>query len=121
MITRAEILKGQEVSADLEPLLIDYLERINRLRAVYGRPMYVTSGYRSREYNAQIGGAANSAHCVCQAADFADNDAALKNWILENVSVLAACDLYCEDFAATPGWVHIQSRPVPSGNRIFKP
>ena len=121
MITRQEITKGQEIPADLEPLLADYLERINKLRAVYGKPMLITSGYRSREHNAKIGGSPNSAHCVCQAADFADSSAELKNWLLQNIAVLTACELYCEDFSATPTWVHIQSRPVASGNRIFKP
>ena len=121
MITRAEILKGQDIPADLEPLLSDYLELINKFRAIYGKPMIVNSGYRSREHNAKIGGAPNSAHCVCQAADFRDNDGALRNWIKDNINVLEVCDLYCEDFAATPTWVHIQSRQVASGNRIFKP
>ena len=121
MITRTEILKGQNIPSDLEPLLADYLERINKFRAIYGRPMIVNSGYRSREHNAKIGGAVSSAHCVCQAADFADAGEAMEKWIDDNPNVLIACGLYREHPEYTKGWVHLQSRPTKSGNYTFIP
>lgn len=45
-------------------------EGLERCRAVLGRPMYVTSGYRSPRLNAIVRGARNSAHMTGLAADF---------------------------------------------------
>lgn len=53
---------------------IRYLELLvnnilDPLRARYGRPIYVTSGYRCRRLNDAVGGAYNSQHMLGQAAD----------------------------------------------------
>lgn len=42
---------------------------LQQLRDRLGRPVRVTSGYRSPAYNTQIGGAANSMHLYGRAAD----------------------------------------------------
>ena len=43
---------------------------LERCRAVLGRPIFVTSGYRSPKVNAAVGGSAKSAHLRGLAADF---------------------------------------------------
>jgi len=48
-------------------LLADGLEKV---RALLGNPIFITSGYRSPTLNRFIGGSANSAHCLGFAADF---------------------------------------------------
>lgn len=53
---------------------IDNLKRLcalvlEPLRAAIGRPVVVTSGYRSPALNAVIGGSASSDHCFGRAAD----------------------------------------------------
>lgn len=45
------------------------LELINRIRAVYGKPLVVNSAYRSPEHNAAVGGVKNSYHVQGLAAD----------------------------------------------------
>jgi hypothetical protein len=50
----------------LSPALVQTLEEI---RARTGRPITVTSGYRPREYNREVGGASNSCHIDGLAAD----------------------------------------------------
>lgn len=50
----------------IDPKLVDYLEKI---RAHFGKPVRITSGYRTKTYNAKIGGAKNSLHTFGQAAD----------------------------------------------------
>lgn len=39
------------------------------IRALYNKPITVTSGYRTKEYNRLIGGARNSQHCLGKALD----------------------------------------------------
>lgn len=52
--------------ANLEKLVDKVLDP---LRAAYGRSIIVTSGYRSRELNSAVGGAATSQHRTGEAAD----------------------------------------------------
>lgn len=124
MISLKELL-GDTKQEDLTPELLanatDLLVRLNKFRAEYGKPMYVNSGYRSPEYNATIGGSKGSSHMSCQACDFKDNDGELKKFIANDPEILVRCDLYMEAPESTPTWVHLQSRVIKSGNRIFKP
>jgi len=46
-----------------------FLERLDKAREIYGRPMRVNSGYRTKEHNAKIGGVKNSSHILGLAAD----------------------------------------------------
>lgn len=124
MITAKEILgevKQEDLSDELKKNLEVLLERVNKFRKEYNSPMYVNSGYRSPDKNAAVGGAKNSAHMSCQAVDFRDNDGKIKQYIADNKDILERCDLYMEDPDYTKTWVHLQSRPTKSGNRIFKP
>jgi len=50
----------------LAPELPPALERV---RALYGAPLRVTSGYRTSEHNARVGGVRNSEHLRGRAAD----------------------------------------------------
>lgn len=50
----------------IDPRLIEMLETI---RAHFGRPVIITSGYRSPKYNRRVGGARNSFHTKGMAAD----------------------------------------------------
>ncbi len=119
MISRDEILMGRDkeypLSLSLEDNLAKLLIAVNKLRAAYGKPMYVSSGYRPGKYNVAAGGAKSSSHMTCQAVDFKDADGALKAWI--TVEILEQCGLYQEDPLKTPTWLHVQVRPTI--NRIF--
>lgn len=123
MISLQEMLgdnKVEELTPELLANAQEQLRRVNLFRTKYAIPMYVTSGYRTVEHNAAIGGAKDSAHCKCQAIDFADKDGLLKKYIAEHPEILTECDLYQEDPESTPTWVHLQSRITASGNRVFK-
>jgi hypothetical protein len=123
MITQREVLMGREVEYPLTTELFlnlsELLTCLNVVRAAYGKPMYVTSGYRPGRFNKAAGGAKGSAHLTCQACDFADGDGALAKWLLANLHVLEEAGLWLESPAKTKGWVHLQSRPV--GPRVFMP
>lgn len=107
------------------------LKKVNQIRQTYGKSMTVTSGYRSLEDHLRIyrqKGITDkskipmkSNHLSGRAVDFADANGELKKWVLANVSLLESIGLWCEDFSATPTWVHFQINPPASGNRFFKP
>lgn len=44
------------------------------LRDAWGNPLFINSGYRSKELNAKVGGVATSQHCKGQAADVGCSD-----------------------------------------------
>lgn len=44
---------------------------LNVIRGLVGRPIVVTSAFRSREVNAAVGGVPTSNHCLGRAADIA--------------------------------------------------
>lgn len=53
-----------------EQNLIDLIDNIlDPLREAYGKPIIVSSGFRSKELNAAVGGVNNSQHVCGQAAD----------------------------------------------------
>lgn len=121
MITRSEILMGREVeyplSIALEENLSKLLVAVNKLRALYGKPMVVSSGYRPGKYNSLAGGAKSSTHLVCMAVDFKDNDGELKAWITPEI--LEQCGLWQEAPDRTPTWLHVDIRP--RRTRVFRP
>lgn len=125
MVSAKEILMGRdnEFPLDEEQFynLLDLLPRINLVRFHYNKPLYVSSGYRPGRYNSNAGGAAKSSHLTCEAVDFADPNGSFALWCLDNLATLKKAGLFMEDPRWTPGWVHLQSRKVRSGNRVFVP
>ena len=124
MITMKELLgdtKIDDLTDELKKNAAELLMRVNKFRTEYGKPMYVTSGYRTPEHNIKIGGSKNSAHCKCQAVDFKDGDGELKKFIAADLDILVRCDLYMEDPNVTTTWIHLSSRSTVSGKRVFKP
>lgn len=45
------------------------LNRLDKLRALFGRPIFVNSGFRCKGYNEQVGGNSNSEHMEGKGAD----------------------------------------------------
>jgi hypothetical protein len=124
-IIREEILKGRDkefpLSTEIEGNLRLLLFHLNQFRAIYGKPMVVSSGYRPGNYNDLAGGAKKSNHMVCLACDFADADSSLDSYCIKNLDVLEQCGLYLEHPKWTKGWCHLQIVKPASGKRIFVP
>lgn len=116
---------SREIEYPLTPELKQNLDKllvaVNRLRAMWGKPLIVSSGYRPGKYNKAAGGAQNSCHLTCEAVDFRDPDAELAKWLISRLDVLENCGLYMESPDRTKGWVHVQLRAPTSGRRIFQP
>jgi len=126
-ISFTELLHGHvvtDLSIAEQHNLEDLQRRINIIRAAWGKPMTVTSGFRTEQDQLRINPKApNSKHRLGCAVDIAD-DGSLKAWLKgEGAKYLDQADLYCEE--GTTGWVHFQSRPFGSyhagGTRWFNP
>lgn len=96
----------------------------------------VVSGYRPPAVNDTIPGALpGDAHETCEAVDLEDGSGSLASWCITHKAEMKAAGLCMEDPRYTRtivpgehpsipfrrGWVHLQSRPVKSGNTIFIP
>ena len=49
----------------------DFLERLEQAREIAGIPFRITSGFRTKEHNSEVGGVPNSSHLKGVAADIA--------------------------------------------------
>ena len=128
MISKDELLQGRdetfkdEYTQQISDNLDDLLEAMNKVRAAYGKPMKVTSGWRPASINGMVKGAApKSNHMVGLACDIFDGNGDLMRWVLNNLKMMSDLGLYLEDFRWTPNWVHFQCVPPKSRKRIFVP
>lgn len=114
----------QEIKDNVKELI----KRINNLG--YRPPMFFSSCLRSRSVHERIYKEKGiptdkipwgSKHLSGQAADVADPDGELANWLMINDKKLEQCRLWVEHPDFTKGWVHFQSVPPKSGKRFFIP
>ncbi len=131
-ITLKELLMNKyelkDLPAEAQGNIMTLLERINKVRDAYGKPMKVTSGFRSMDDHKRIYEQKGikviplkSKHLYGQAVDIYDPNKELQAWILQNVALMESIGLWMEDFSATPNWCHCQIVPPASGKRFFKP
>jgi len=82
----------------------------------------VSSGWRPAAVNASTPGAAkNSKHMTGQAVDLFSPDNKLATFAFNNQDLLKEHGLWMEHPSATPTWLHLQTVPPKSGNRVFYP
>lgn len=94
------------------------------------KDLFVNSGYRPPSVNAKTkGAAAKSWHQYCAALDIQDPVAPiagrlefgrLGRWVVDNIDTVNHFGLWVEAPDQTPGWLHVQIYPPPSGKKIFR-
>tara|TARA_R110002012_G_scaffold49859_1_gene129091 strand:+ start:20685 stop:21167 length:483 start_codon:yes stop_codon:yes gene_type:complete len=85
------------------------LNILQPVRNHFGKPVVVTSGYRSPRLNRAIGGSGTSQHCLGQAADFTVagvSNLVVANWIDLNLPFDQLIYEFGED-----GWLHCSYGP----------
>ena len=128
MISKQELLMGRdktyakdytdEISKNVDELLVV----LNKVRAAYGKPMTVSSGWRPAAINSNTSGSAKSSlHMQGLACDFRDDDRSIMKWVLNNLQLMQDLGIYIEDFRWTKNWCHMGIRAPASKNRIFVP
>lgn len=125
LISRSEIVPSGVVLTEAQSDNVDTLiVKLNRVRAEYGLPMRITSGFRTQEDEERIDPLhPNSLHTKGCAVDIYDPDPEKRfwNWCIENMDLLVEIGVWLEDRLYTLNHVHLQTWPPTSGNRIFIP
>jgi uncharacterized protein YcbK (DUF882 family) len=134
MLSMDELLnhkyKLEDQSPEIQANLAILLEKINKIRALWGKPMTVTSGLRTMEDHLRIYAnkgitdpakiPMHSKHLIGAAVDISDPDLYLTAWLKENDSQrLKDAELWCEE--GNRNWTHFQILPPGSGVRWFNP
>lgn len=126
------MISFQELNPKGHGIAPEYLENafrlyyvLNVIRDRYKNPILVSRAFSTPAEQAEINpDAKNSAHTTWEAADLVTPNRSQGLWLflMENYEDLVlSLDLYLEEKLYTPNHVHVQTRRVPSGNRIFKP
>ena len=104
-----------EIRAKLNTLI----SVLDKIREQYGKPIFVTSGYRCPELNKAVGGAGNpdgtpkSQHCKGEAADLVGENKAETKKIFQIAKDLGNYDqLLFETNKAGGVWVHISQKAI---------
>jgi uncharacterized protein YcbK (DUF882 family) len=129
VIELRELLK---IPADHWENLQDLHAIVSQLREAYGKPLSISSGYRSLEDHLRIykdKGITDksqipmkSKHLSGEACDLVCKDIKdLQRWIKNNEEFCGNIGLWFEDFSVTTTWVHCQIVPPKSGKRFFMP
>lgn len=107
--------------------LTNLCNKMDLVREYFGQSVHVHVTWRPAKYNAEIGGAKNSAHCAAANMDAAmdfhvdglDCDQARSKILQDNK--LEEWGMRMEDLPGS-SWVHLDSRePLPGHPRFFKP
>ena len=122
--------KNFPVSEEQAKNLAILLERINKVRAAWGKPMTTTSGLRTLEDHLRIYKdmgitdqskiPMSSKHLYGQAVDISDPDGKLFDWVKANEKLMEEIGLWMEEKDSHKR-VHFQTVPPKSGKRFFKP
>ena len=104
----------EEVKKNLENL-VKYV--LDPLRDMYGKPIYVNSGYRSEALNKAVGGSKTSQHVLGMAADIdtrtREGNIELFDLIAKNLSFDQLIDE--KDYS----WIHVSFDPKRLRNQIL--
>lgn len=103
----------EDYLASLKYICINILEPV---RARYGAPIKVTSGYRCRLLNAAINGAANSQHCLGQAVDIM-GQSPIDTVLLYVYLRCTNFDQLILEMSGNVTWVHVSCKPNAVYNR----
>jgi hypothetical protein len=109
-VTRSDYAKKNGINNMPNPEhtenLIELANKIfEPIRKHFNKPIHISSGYRSKELNAKIGGAKNSQHTVGQAIDIDQGDRKQNIEIFDFIKNNLEFDQLINEFGYD--WVHV--------------
>lgn len=81
---------------------------LDPLRRLHGKPIIITSGYRSLELNKKVGGVANSWHTQGNAADIHVSSLEEATKIFSNLQKIPSVDTALFEHSQNGQWLHVQ-------------
>lgn len=129
-VTRSETAKRRKIDnaptdEHIENLRILAANIFQPMRDHFGKPIYISSGYRSEALNKAIKGSKTSQHCKGEAIDI-DNDNAnngvTNRDIFEFIRDNLKFDQLINEFPVKgePSWVHVSYSKTQQRNQILK-
>ena len=88
---------------------------IEPLRIAIGKPIKITSGYRSKELNKLIGGSKTSQHCFGQAVDIQVQGISTEDLFQKIIELKLPYDQIIQEFDS---WVYCSYRENPRGEKL---
>ena len=73
-----EHFDSPDVQGSGQMMDLKIIQMLDKARAIYGKPIYITSGYRTEAHNEKVGGVFGSSHLKGLAADISDNASGTK-------------------------------------------
>ena len=114
-VVRSETAKRKGVSNMPTPEHIENFKKLAEnifqpIRKHFGKPIHISSGYRSAALNKAIGGAASSQHCKGEAIDIDMDGTSITNkQVFDFIKEHLNFDQLIWEFgtASNPDWVHV--------------
>lgn len=82
-------------------------ERLEEVRALFNKPIMITSFYRCPELNTKVGGSKTSAHKDCRACDFTVKGIAVEDVFANIKSSKIIFDQLIIESSKTSTWIHL--------------
>ena len=102
--------KGSDVVLLDEELVV----LLQCIREHFGKPLHITSGYRTAAHNAAVGGSKSSQHLLGRAADIQVQGVSVEDVAAYAESLMPAwggVGRYPVKAGRAKGWVHVDTRP----------
>lgn len=97
---------------------LSYLSKhcLDKIRELWGKPIHVNSGYRCTELNKAIGGAKNSQHILCEAADITTGSVDGNKGLFD---LIVKSDIDFDQLIDERNyqWLHVSCKYLCQGNR----
>ena len=99
-----------------DPVFVDssLAALLQKIRDHFGRPVVITSGYRTAAHNKSVGGAKSSQHLLGRAADIQVAGVSVEDVAAYAESLMPAwggVGRYPVKAGRAKGWVHVDTRP----------
>ena len=99
-----------------DPVFVDssLAALLQKIRDHFGRPVVITSGYRTASHNTRVGGSKSSQHLLGRAADIQVQDTdplAVAAYAESLMPGWGGVGRYPVKAGRTKGWVHVDTRP----------
>lgn len=116
-VTRSDMAKRKGISNEPTPEHLENFKKLaanvfEKVRVHFGKPILISSGYRSAALNAAIGGASSSQHCKGEAIDIDMDGTAngiTNKMVFDYIKDHVEFDQLIWEFgtASNPDWVHV--------------